>query len=128
MLSDAVKISIISTVGGITIAYIVNVLAQKVQAKKAEKQPKDRMEQMFDGYERLIRQKDLEDDRKQRYIKTIEEELQLVKDHAGKLEDALDRTNNELAQSRNENKELKVMLEEMRKEYKHLKPEIADTV
>lgn len=120
-MSDAVKIAIISAIGGVVIAYITNVVAKKVQETKAEKQPKDRMEQMFDGYERLIRQKDTEDDRKQQYIKTIEAELTATKLHVSKLEEALTATSQELFQSRNENKELKDMLEEMREEYKKTK-------
>lgn len=122
-LSDNVQISIISAVSGIIIAYIVNVAARKVQANKAEKQPKDRMEQMFDGYERLIKQKDTEDDRKQHYIKTIEKELQLTKDHVATLESALELTSDELAKSRSENADLKKMLDAMRKEYKVIKNE-----
>ena len=117
-LSENVQISIISAFSGIVIAYIVNVAAKKVQEKKAEKQPKDRMEQMFDGYERLIKQKDAEDDRKQRYIKIIESELTATKLHVNKLEEALDRTNDELAQSRQESKEFQQQLEAMRAEYK----------
>ena len=117
-LSENVQISIISALSGIVIAYIVNVAAKKVQEKKEEKQPKDRMEQMFDGYERLIKQKDAEDDRKQRYIKIIESELTATKLHVNKLEEALDRTNDELAQSRQESKEFQQQLEAMRAEYK----------
>lgn len=116
-----VQISIISTLGGIVVAYLVNVAAKKVQAKKAEKQPKDRMEQMFDGYERLIKQKDLEDDRKQKYILVIEKELGLTKEHVTRLETALVATRDELARSRDENKELRDKLDEMRKEYKIVK-------
>ena len=120
-LSENVQISIISAISGICIAYIVNVAAKKVQEKKAEKQPKDRMEQMFDGYERLIKQKDAEDDRKQKYIKVIEDELTATKLHVGKLEEAMERTNEELAQSREENRQLQANLEAMRKEYKTVK-------
>lgn len=119
--SDSVQISLISAISGIAIAYIVNVMAKKVQSNKVSKQPKDRMEQMFDGYERLIKQKDFEDDRKQTYIKIIEEELTATKLHVNKLEEALDRTNAELAQSRSENKELKAKLDEMRLEYQSVK-------
>lgn len=120
-LSENVQISIVSAISGIIIAYIVNVAAKKVQEKKAEKQPKDRMEQMFDGYERLIKQKDAEDDRKQRYIKIIEDELTATKLHVSKLEEAMDRTNDELAQSRVENQQLKDQLDKMRQEYKSVK-------
>jgi septal ring factor EnvC (AmiA/AmiB activator) len=120
-LSDNVQISIISAISGIVIAYIVNVMAKKVQETKAKKQPKDRMEQMFDGYERLIKQKDLEDDRKQRYIKVIEDELTATKLHVGKLEEALERTNDQLVESRKESKDLHAQLNEMRREYKTVK-------
>jgi septal ring factor EnvC (AmiA/AmiB activator) len=120
-MNENVQISLISAVSGVIIAYIVNVLAKKVQETKAAKQPKDRMEQMFDGYERLIRQKDAEDDRKQKYIKVIEDELTATKLHVGKLEEALDRTNTELVESRADNQELKKKLDEMRKEYKTVK-------
>jgi len=121
VVSDNVQISIISAVSGIVIAYIVNVAAKKVQEQKQKKQPKDRMEQMFDGYERLIKQKDLEDDRKQRYIKIIEDELTATKLHVGKLEEAMERTNDELTQSREENQQLREQLDAMRKEYKSVK-------
>lgn len=127
MISEPVLIALISMIGGIAVAYIVNVAAKKVQEKKAEKQPKDRMEQMFDGYERLIRQKDLEDDRKQKYIIVIEEELKLTKEHVARLESALEATNEELALSRKENSELKHMLDDMRKEYKVAKQHALDT-
>lgn len=116
-MDDQVTISLISAVSGVLIAYIVNVAAKKVQKTKQAKNPKDRMEQMFDGYERLIKQKDLEDDRKQRYIKTIESELRLVKEHAAKLEEALNRTNDELQSARQETIDLKLALDEMRREY-----------
>lgn len=119
--TENVQISIISAISGIAIAYIVNIAAKKVQEKKVEKQPKDRMEQMFDGYERLIKQKDLEDDRKQRYIKIIEDELTATKLHVDKLEEAMARTSEELAESRVENQELREKLDEMRKEYQSVK-------
>lgn len=125
MPSDPVQIALVGMVGGVLTAYITNVLAKKVQANKAAKQPKDRMEQMFDGYERLIKQKDLEDDRKQKYITVIEKELSLTKEHVNRLENALEATNEELAQSRKENAELKSMLDKMRKEYKNVK---SDTI
>ena len=123
-----ILISLISMIGGLGVAYIVNVAGKKVQAKKSEKQPKDRMEQMFDGYERLIKQKDVEDDRKHKYIQTIEEELRLTKEYVGHLEMALEATKDELKESRIENQELRDMLDAMRKEYKIIKQDNQDTV
>lgn len=106
-MSEALGIAIVSTLGGIAIAYITNVVAKKVQDKKATKQPKDRMESMFDGYERLIKQKDLEDDRKARLIESLEQEIGVVKE--------------ELRESRAENRELKELLQNMRAQYEREK-------
>ena len=123
-MNDQVSISLISAISGIVIAYIVNVAAKKVQANKEKKQPKDRMEQMFDGYERLIKQKDLEDDRKQKYIKIIEDELRATKLHVQALETALAATNEELARSREESQQFQAQLDAMRKEYQTKKKEL----
>lgn len=123
MVTEPVQLSIISATSGIIIAYIVNVLAKKVQDNKNKKQPKDRMEQMFDGYERLIKQKDAEDDRKQRYIKIIEAELAATKAHVMSLEQALEATQEELAKSREDSANFQLQLNEMRKEYTHIKKE-----
>lgn len=122
-MNEQVAISLISAVSGVVIAYIVNVAAKRAQSNKDKKQPKDRMEQMFDGYERLIKQKDVEDDRKQKYIKVIEEELRATKLHVQALEAALAATNDELARSREESKIFQEQLNAMRKEYQHKKNE-----
>lgn len=119
--NNSVIISIISAVSGIVIAYIVNVAAKKVQTKKAENQPKDRMEQMFDGYERLIKQKDLEDDRKVQAMQALEEELAFTRKTVARLEQSLAETQRELEESREENIELRTLLREMRKEYQSVK-------
>lgn len=116
-MDDQVAISLISAVSGIVIAYIVNVAAKKVQKHKEEKNPKDRMEQMFDGYERLIKQKDVEDDRKVKAIQSLEEELTLTRETVQRLERALLDTQKELEVSRQENEQLKNMLHQMREEY-----------
>lgn len=117
-MNDNVTISLISGISGVIIAYIVNVAAKKVQKSKMEAQPKDRMEQMFDGYERLIRQKDAEDDRKVKAIQSLEEELAYTRKTVLRLEKALQLTHKELEESREEVVQLKDMLEEMRKEYR----------
>ena len=118
---ENVLLSLISMVGGVAAAYIVNVAGKKVQLGKAKRQPKDRMEQMFDGYERLIRQKDAEDDRKVKTMKALEAELTYTRETVERLEDALEATQEELEVSRSENRQLREMLEKMREEYKTLK-------
>lgn len=120
-MDESVVVSLISAVSGVIIAYIVNVAAKKVQKLKADKQPKDRMEQMFDGYERLIKQKNLEDVRKERLISKLEEEISMTRQMVRNLEADLAVSQRELERSREDNVELKKMLQEMRNEYERNK-------
>lgn len=122
-MNDAVIVSIVSAVSGVVVAYIANVAAKRVQAKKEKQGPTDRMEQMFDGYERLIQQKDREDARKEKLIGELEEEISITKQMVRNLEQALDASQKELERSREDNAELKAMLGEMRNEYKLHKQE-----
>jgi hypothetical protein len=120
-LSDNVQISIISAVSGIAIAYIVNVAAKKVQENKAQKQPKDRMEQMFDGYERLIKQMSEEDERKARVIRDQQIEINQMKQKLTSMEDNLQHAQDELIDSHQSKVKLTRELEKMRHEYKAVK-------
>lgn len=116
-----VLISIVSAISAIVVAYIVNVAAKRVQKRKQERAPIDRMEQMFDGYERLIKQKDKEDERKARLMEELEQELIVTRAMVKKLEQALQNSQRELTQSRDEIRELRELLRNMRQEYKESK-------
>ena len=120
-MNDSVAVSLISAASGIVVAYIVNVAAKRVQARKEKQDPSDRMEQMFNGYERLIKQKDLEDERKARLIEELEEEIRRTRQMVKNLEHALAISQQELQRSREDNQELKDMLKRMRDEYKRNK-------
>ena len=120
-MNDSVVVSLISAISGVVIAYIANVAAKRVQAKKEKQGPVDRMEQMFDGYERLIKQKDMEDERKAKLIDDLEEEIAMTRQMVKKLEHALEVSQRELNASRRDNEELKNMLQDMRREYNELK-------
>ena len=91
-MNDAVIISLISALSGIAVAYIVNIAAKKVQ-------------------------KDLEDERKARLIDELEEEIRITRQMVKNLEHALAISQQELQRSREDNQELKDMLEQMREEY-----------
>ena len=120
-MNDSVAVSLISAFSGIVVAYIVNVAAKRVQSRKVGQGPVDRMEQMFDGYERLIEQKNLEDERKARLIDELEEEIIITRQMVKNLEHALAVSQQELQRSREDNQELKDMLKRMRDEYKRNK-------
>lgn len=110
--SDPVLISGISTLGGIAIAYITNVLAKRQQSRKAAKDPKDRVEQLFDGYERALRQKD----------EDIEELRKTLREVQTQLRDA----DKKLNHSYYENSRLKGDLEKMRSQYHSQKTDSSD--
>lgn len=118
---EGLAIAIVSSVSALGVAYIVNVQAKKVQQRKSERAPVDRMEQMFDSYDRLILQRDKEDERKARLMRELEEELRVTRNMVKKLEEALAISQRELEDSMEEVQELKDMLKEMRKEYKEHK-------
>lgn len=117
MISEQVAIALISIVGGVIVAYITYVASKKVQAKKAEKQPKDRMEQMFDGYERLIKQMAEEDERKARIIRDQQLEINQMKNKLNTMEANLERAQDDLIKSHESKKTLTKELEKMRREY-----------
>lgn len=117
MPSDAVLISFISVVGGGIFTLITVFIQRKVQETKARKQPKDRMEQMFDGYERLIKQMSLEDDRKAQVIRDQQAEITAMKQKLNDMEDALVRAQEELLDSHASKQKLTQELMKMKKQY-----------
>lgn len=119
--SDPVAVAIVSTLGGVIIAYITNVVAKKVQEKKAAAQPKDRMEQMFDGYERLIKQMAAEDERKAQIIRDQQAEINRMKVKLTEMEDNLQAAQDELIRSHDSKLKLTNELDKMRKQYQSQK-------
>lgn len=119
--SDQVAVAIVSTLGGVIIAYITNVVAKKVQEKKAAAQPKDRMEQMFDGYERLIKQMAAEDERKAQIIRDQQAEINRMKVKLTEMEDNLQAAQDELIRSHDSKVKLTNELDKMRKQYQSQK-------
>lgn len=103
--TNSVAISLISTAGGVLIAYITNVLAKRVQAKREAKEPKDRVEQLFDGYDRALKQKDADNDELRAMLREAQDQLREVE--------------KKLNHSYYENSRLKGELERMRAQYHH---------
>lgn len=122
-MNEPIILSAISAVSGVVIAYIVNVAAKRVNEKKAEKQPKDRMEQMFDGYERLIAQKDAEDDRKGKLIVRLEDTVNALEAELNTTRVLLSETQKDLVESREETEHVRLLLDDMRREYARTKKE-----
>lgn len=117
IISDPVAISIVTAIGGVVVAYLTYVKSQKVQAKKAEGKPKDRMELVIEGYEKLIVQKDAQNERDARQIKAMAEEMDLMRKLMRKLEQQLADSQDAHERAVRENTELKEEIKKLRLEY-----------
>lgn len=117
MPSDAVLISLISVVGGGIFTLATIYVQRRVAENKAKKQPKDRMEQMFDGYERLIKQMSIEDDRKAKVIRDQQVEIHAMKEKLAEMEESLANAQEELLQSLSSKQKLTDELMKMKKQY-----------
>lgn len=84
---------------------------------KAEK-PKDRMETIFDGYENLIKQQQVEIGRKGSVITSLEGVVDRLEQELVATRDLLTATRDELEMAKTHNKDLKVQLERMKTEYR----------
>lgn len=117
LVSDPVAISIVTTIGGAIVAYFTYVKSQKVQAKKAEGKPKDRMELVIEGYERLIVQKDAQNERDARQIKAMAEEMDIMRQLMRKMETQLNDSQDAHERAVRENTALKEEIKKLRSEY-----------
>jgi membrane protein involved in colicin uptake len=117
LVSDPVAISIITTIGGAIVAYFTYVKSQKVQAKKAQGVPKDRMELVIEGYEKLIVQKDAQNERDARQIKAMSEEMDRLRQLMRQLDQQLSDSQDAHERAIRENNELKEEIKRLRREY-----------
>lgn len=100
---NSVIIATISGLSGIIIAYITNIVSKRVQAKREAKEPKDRVEQLFDGYERALKQKDDDNEELRQMLREAQDQLREVE--------------KKLNHSYYENSRLKGELERLRAQY-----------
>lgn len=84
--------------------------------KKADR-PKDRMETIFDGYENLIKQQQIEIGRKGQVITSLEGVVQRLEEELKVTRTLLDAARDELKMAEKHNKELRVQLDGMKTEY-----------
>lgn len=89
--------------------------------KKADK-PKDRMETIFDGYENLIKQQQIEIGRKGQVITSLEGVVQRLEEELKVTRSLLSAARDELIMAEKHNKELRVQLEGMKTEYNRRTP------
>lgn len=116
-LSDQGTIVLISTLGGIITTYLTVKYKDKVIKKRKGSQPKDRMDNIFDGYERLIIQLTTDMERKEKSIHRLESIIDELDSELTKTKQLLAETKLELHESQRQKAELSSQLKAMRKEY-----------
>jgi hypothetical protein len=109
----SVTIAFISTFGGIVVAYIVNVMSKRRRASA----PKDRMENIFDGYEGLIKRQDEALAYKDQQLQRNQELLNNMQRQIDKMSLLVESQRQELDQEREINRELHNQLDELRRQY-----------
>lgn len=116
MSGDLIQVitTLITVLGGLGTVYIVKVIAKR----RKENLPKDRMETIFDGYEKLIAQQQLEIDRKGAVIGSLENVVRRLEEELGNTRELLKQARTELSTAREQNEKLKTQLSKMRAEYK----------
>ena len=112
-MSTEVIVTFISTVGGIVITYITYVLARKKRASG----PRDPMSTIFEGYDKLIKQQQVDIDRKGEVITSLENVVKRLETELDHTRQLLNQARTDLSSSRQQNEELKTQLMDMRKQY-----------
>lgn len=112
-------VALISAAGALGVAYIANVVAKKRRTSK----PRDRMETIFDGYEKLISQQQVEIERKGVVISSLENVVERLEQELTRTRELLNQAREELSTSREQNEELQMQLMDMKRDYKQHHPE-----
>jgi chromosome segregation ATPase len=118
-----VVLGAITTLGGIITTYITLKLRTHVQQRARRNAPKDRMETIFDGYESLIKQQQVDIDRKQSIISSLEGIVERLQAELNETRGVLNTAKAELLNTQEQNKHLQKQLSKMKDEYSRSKPE-----
>lgn len=113
--NSQVYIALIAAVGGIITTYLTVKYKDRVIKRTAK--PKDRMETIFDGYEKLIVSQQEEISRKSLVINSLEKVIDRLEDELHQTRELLNDARTELEHSVTQNKELKRQLGDMKKDY-----------
>lgn len=112
-----VLIALIAAVAGIITTWLTVKYKDRIIRKTAPNKPKDRMDTIFDGYERLILQQQTEIERKQGVIQNLENIVDNLEHELETTRELLNATKAEMTETRRTNSDLKHHLTRLRKEY-----------
>jgi hypothetical protein len=112
-MNEQIAVALISTLGAVAVAYIVNILAKRRKALA----PKDRMENIFDGYEGLIKRQDEALNYKDDQLRDTRAMLRRMQKQIDDMNILVEKQRIELEKERRANIELHEQLNAMRKQY-----------
>lgn len=114
-INSEVLIAFIAAAGGIITTYLTVKYKDRI-VKRADK-PKDRMETIFDGYENLIKQQQIEIGRKGEVITSLEGVVDRLEKELQVTRKLLNTARDELTMATQHNRDLREQLGMMKKEY-----------
>lgn len=116
-LDSQVAIALIAAIAGIITTWLTVKYKDRIIKTNAPSKPKDRMETIFDGYEKLILQQQGEIERKGSVIESLENIIDNLERELVTTKELLATTKAEVAETKHQNGELKNQLKKMRRDY-----------
>lgn len=108
--------------GGILTTWLTLKYKDRIVARNRDQKPKDRMDTIFDGYEKLILQQQADIERKTVQIVSTQKIVEQLQKELDNTKELVHRQQDELEDSRQRNLELQSQLTDMKKEYGSSKP------
>jgi hypothetical protein len=117
MLNSQVAVAIISGVVAIIVTYLTVRYKDYIIVGNKDKAPKDRMDTIFDGYESLIKQQQVDIDRKSKQLDQTQIIIERLQNELDKTKQIVQQQQQELNDSKDSNKELIKQLSQMKAHY-----------
>lgn len=112
-------IQIVIGITAVVTTYLTVKYKNVILSRNKEAPPKDRMEQIFDGYEKLIIQQQEDIQRKTNIITGLEDIVDKLRSDLDHTTDLLEQAREEVRESKKQNSQMKHQLDSLKKGYSH---------
>lgn len=117
-ISDGVTIQALIVIGSVATTYLTVKYKNVLVKKNRTAPPKDRMETIFEGYEKLIVQQQGDIERKTGIIHGLEEIVKQLRIDLDKTTTLLDKAREEVRESKHQNKQMQHQLDVIKSDYR----------
>lgn len=118
MISDNVLVQSIIVIGSVITTLITVKYTNGVKNKNKAAPPRDRMDTIFEGYEKLITQQQEDIERKTSLIQSLEGLVEQLRKDLDKTTGLLERARTEVREAKESNKEMARQLGVLKQDYK----------